>query len=170
MRVAALVVAVGDDHVGALRADHRDQPADGLVDRRLVERLGMVVGVGVGHARVAVAEHDDLVEADDLRRAGQLSRAQLGQALLLLLGVRPWNGWPGSRSAGFCRSPSSPPVQHTSTVCTPWALYIASVGAPFEASSSGWAWTVSRQSRSFTTVNAIERNPQRRLAPSCVAL
>ena len=32
------------------------------------------------------------------------------------------------------------------------------VGAPFEASSSGWAWTVSRQSRSFTEVNAIERN------------
>jgi Raf kinase inhibitor-like YbhB/YbcL family protein len=30
------------------------------------------------------------------------------------------------------------------------------VGAPFDASSSGWAWTVSRQSRSFTTVNAIE--------------
>lgn len=32
------------------------------------------------------------------------------------------------------------------------------VGAPFEASSSGWAWTVSRQSRSFTEVNAIERS------------
>ena len=31
------------------------------------------------------------------------------------------------------------------------------VGAPFDASSSGWACTVSRQSRSFTTVNAIER-------------
>jgi Raf kinase inhibitor-like YbhB/YbcL family protein len=31
------------------------------------------------------------------------------------------------------------------------------VGAPFDASSSGWAWTVSRQSRSFTEVNAIER-------------
>src|SRR3954470_6497043 len=70
-------------------------------------------------------------------------------------GVRPWNGCPGSRSAGFCRSPSSPPVQHTRTVCTPCALYIATVGAPFDASSSGWACTVSRQRRSFTTVNDI---------------
>ena len=31
------------------------------------------------------------------------------------------------------------------------------VGAPFDASSSGWACTVSKQSRSFTGVNAIDR-------------
>ena len=52
-------------------------------------------------------------------------------------GVSPWNGWPGWRSDGFCSSPSSPPVQQTSTVCTPSAWYRATVGAPFDASSSG---------------------------------
>src|SRR5688572_6864725 len=51
-----------------------------------------------------------------------------------------------SRSiAGLRMSPSSPPVQHTSTVRTPWAWYLATVPAPLDDSSSGWAWTVSRQ-------------------------
>ena len=50
---------------------------------------GCSFGGRVGHARVAVAEHHDLVEADDLGRALQLARAQLGQQRLLLLGRQP---------------------------------------------------------------------------------
>src|SRR5690606_32556366 len=50
-----------------------------------------------------------------------------------------------SRSiAGLRMSPASPPVQHTRTVRTPSALYLATVPGPFDDSSSGWACTVSR--------------------------
>ncbi len=56
----------------------------------------------------------------------------------------------GVSMAGLRMSPSSPPVQHTSTVRTPSAWYLATVGAPLEASSSGCAWTLSRQRRSGT--------------------
>src|SRR4051812_40304837 len=54
----------------------------------------------------------------------------------------------GRSMAGLRMSPSSPPVQHTSTVRTPWSLYLATVPAPLDASSSGCAWTVSKQSGS----------------------
>ena len=72
---------------------------------------------------------------------------------------RPWNGPPGSRSDGFWRSPSSPPVQQTSTVWTCSAWYLATVAAPLEASSSGWAWTLSSASRSCTPVRLATRLP-----------
>ena len=58
------------------------------------------------------------------------------------------SGEPGCSTAGFRMSPASPPVQHTSTLCTPSAAYFAVVPAPFDASSSGWACTWSRHSRS----------------------
>ena len=61
------------------------------------------------------------------------------------------SGDPGCSTAGFKMSPASPPVQHTSTLCTPSAAYLAVVPAPFDASSSGWAWTCSRLSRSSVT-------------------
>ena len=51
--------------------------------------------------------------------------------------IRAWTS--GVSMAGLRTSPSSPPVQHTSTVCTPSAWYRATVPAPFDASSSGWA-------------------------------
>ena len=85
---------------GRSSADDRHEPADGLVERRHVERIGMVVGVGVDHARVAVAEHHDLVEADDLGRALASSPGRSSaSSAFSSSGVRPWNGWPGSRSA-----------------------------------------------------------------------
>src|SRR5580700_2244901 len=56
----------------------------------------------------------------------------------------------GVSIAGLRMSPSSPPVAVTSTVCTPSAWYLATVGAPLEASSSGCAWTLRRQRRSGT--------------------
>src|SRR5258708_24365725 len=61
------------------------------------------------------------------------------------------SGDPGYSTAGFKMSPASPPVQQTSTLCTPSAAYLAVVPAPFDASSSGWAWTWSRVSRSAVT-------------------
>src|SRR6185437_6834343 len=56
-----------------------------------------------------------------------------------------WSRISGRSMAGFKMSPSSPPVQHTRTVWTPSAWYRATVPAPLDDSSSGWAWTVSRQ-------------------------
>ncbi len=84
MRIAALIVGIGDDHLRPLPADDGDQPADGLVERGVGERVGMLVGLGVGHARVAITEHDHLVVADDLGRPGQLAtpdRRQVGDHL-----------------------------------------------------------------------------------------
>src|SRR4051794_29556609 len=46
--------------------------------------------------------------------------------------------------AGLRMSPASPPVQHTSTQYAPSSWYLATVPAPFDASSSGGAWTLSR--------------------------
>ena len=48
------------------------KPPDGLVQRGLGERGRIGVGCRIGHTRVPVAEHDDLVVPDDLRRPGQL--------------------------------------------------------------------------------------------------
>ena len=57
-------------------------------------------------------------------------------------------------------SPSSPPVQQTSTVFIPAAWALATVPGPFDASSSGWAWTVMRQRRSsFGTLKRYRRTP-----------
>ena len=58
----------------------------GLVDVGLMERLGMVVALAVGHSGVAIAEHLDLVVPDERRRRRQLQRTQLGEQRLL--GVR----------------------------------------------------------------------------------
>ncbi|MBS1265955.1 MAG: hypothetical protein MAG471_01819 [Acidimicrobiaceae bacterium] len=48
----------------------------------------------------------------------------------------------GVSITGLRMSPTSPPVQHTSTQCTPPAWHEATVAAPLEASSSGCAWMV----------------------------
>ena len=53
----------------------------------------------------------------------------------------------GRSMAGLRMSPSSPPVQHTSVVWTPCEAYSETVPAPFDDSSSGWAWTVSSERR-----------------------
>ena len=120
----------------------------GLPWRPLRAGDGLITGLTVASGGTINQER---VDANDGGLAGARSGQQYNElGAFSSSTVRPWNGWPGSRSAGFCRSPSSPPVQHTNTVCTPWALYIAMVGAPFDASSSGWACTVSKQSRSFT--------------------
>ena len=107
----------------------------------------MQVGFGVGHAGVAVAEHLDLVEADDRGRGRQLALPHLRHERPFGSGIEAVEGLALLASDGFCRSPSSPPVQHTSTVWTPSAPYFATVGAPFDASSSGCACTVNRASR-----------------------
>lgn len=84
MRVAAVIVAVGHDHSGLLASDDLDKVTDLGIEIRAVKAVGMRVGLGVGHPGVAVAEHDDLVESDDLRRASQFERAQLCQQLARL--------------------------------------------------------------------------------------
>src|SRR3954453_20726415 len=51
----------------------------------------------------------------------------------------------GVSTAGLRMSPSSPPVQHTRTAPIPSAAYLATVADPFDASSSGCAWTDRRR-------------------------
>ena len=91
MGVVLLVVAVGDDHLGPHPADLGHEAPDRLVER--AGRKGARVGVRgrARHARVAVAEHDQLVVADDLRRPG---RARAGAPLRCRPGPRgcPWPG------------------------------------------------------------------------------
>src|SRR3954452_795661 len=64
--------------------------------------------------------------------------------------------------AGLRMSPASPPVQHTSTHHAPSSWYLATVPAPFDDSSSGWACTASR--RSWSSV--LKRCPIGREAAS----
>src|SRR5215213_5126124 len=72
----------------------------------------------------------------------------------------------GESIDGLRMSPSSPPVQHTSTVFTPAAWAFATVPGPFDASSSGWAWTVMRQRRSsFDTPETLPARLRGRDAP-----
>src|SRR5690349_3384231 len=70
----------------------------------------------------------------------------------------------GRSIAGLRMSPSSPPVHVTSTEWTPSALYLATVAAPLELSSSGWAWTWSRASGSVMPekLSAPATDPHRR--------
>ena len=77
--VALLVVGVGDDDLGPFPADDGHQPAHGLVERGPGEAVGPGVGRGVGHARVPVAEHDDLVVADDRCGRRQFAHADGGE-------------------------------------------------------------------------------------------
>jgi hypothetical protein len=70
-----------------------------------------------------------------------------------------------SSIAGLRMSPASPPVQHTSTVFVPAALALAMVPAPFEASSSGWAWTVMTQRSGTSGMAATLPGPCWRSGP-----
>ena len=65
VRIPGLVVAVRDDDLRLGPTDDRDQAADGFVEICLVEAVRMLVRRRVGHTGVAIAEHLDLVEADD---------------------------------------------------------------------------------------------------------
>src|SRR5258708_6415807 len=58
----------------------------------------------------------------------------------------------GVSIAGLRMSPSSPPVQHTSTVRMPSAAYLATEPAPLDDSSSGWAWMVNKQRGSASDI------------------
>ena len=129
VRVALLVVVVGDDHLRPGPADDRHEPADGLVERGLVEAGRVLVGRGVGHARVPVAEHDHLVEADDLGRAGELLGPQVRRA-----GPSPARA-PGrgraARARGGRGSGARPPRRRCSTR--------ARCGRPRRGSGPAWA-------------------------------
>ena len=112
MGIAGLVVAVDHHYLGFRAPDDGHQPLGGLLrEERGGETVGIGVGLRPGHARVPVAEQDDIVVADDLGDPGQLTAADVGQSR--------WTS--GVSRPGLRISPSSPPVQQTSTVCTPSA-------------------------------------------------
>ncbi len=72
MRVELPIVGVGHDHLRTHGPDDADQPADGFVERRVGEVVGPGVHVGVGHARIVVAEHHQLVVADGVDTGPEL--------------------------------------------------------------------------------------------------
>ncbi len=88
MGIAGLVVAVDHHDLGPGPPDHRHQPLDRLVEGSLGEALGIGVGLGTGHARIAIAQHDDLVVADDRGGLGQFLPAQVGDPGVDLGGVQ----------------------------------------------------------------------------------
>src|SRR5438067_3206836 len=66
----------------------------------------------------------------------------------------------GLSMAELRMSPASPPVQHTRTVWTPSAWYLAIEPAPLDDSSSGWACTVRMHRGSRMAVNATRLTGQ----------
>ena len=114
VRVEVLLVAVGDDHLRPLGADDAHEPLDGFVERRVGEVVGAGVRLGVGHPAVVVAEHVQRRRSRARRRCRGARPCARRSRLARISGVS---------TAGFRMSPASPPVQHTSTLCTPSAAY-----------------------------------------------
>src|SRR6266536_3020554 len=79
MRVAAALV-VGEHDLRPLLADDPDEPPDRLVEIGVDEGVGMPVGLGVGHAGVAIPEEVVLADVEDLQRLGQLLAAEVRHA------------------------------------------------------------------------------------------
>ena len=109
--VSRLVVAVDHHDLWPGPPDDRHQALDGLLERRLGEAQGILIGRRSGHPRVAIAQHDDLVVADDLGGPGELLLTQLGDPGVDL----------GCVHGRVEDLPLLPPVQQTSTVWTPSA-------------------------------------------------
>ncbi len=80
MAVAAVPV-VRDEDVGVLRLEQLGQPGAGVVDVGLPERVRIGVLVPPGHPRVAVAEPQDVVDAQHVCRALGLPPAAVDQRL-----------------------------------------------------------------------------------------
>src|SRR2546430_2772548 len=78
----------------------------------------------------------------------------------------------GVSAAGWRMSPAAPPVQQTSTQRTPSAVYLATVPAPFDASSSGCACTASRDNGlpAWSRGVAAMRTRRYRTAPRSLTL
>src|ERR1035438_4082447 len=85
-RVALLVVAVGDDDLGAHPADLGHEALDGLAERVGGEGTRVGVCLRARHARVAVAEQDDLGVADDLGGSVELAATDPGDVFPYLGG------------------------------------------------------------------------------------
>src|SRR4051812_45762423 len=73
----------------------------------------------------------------------------------------------GVSTAGLRMSPSSPPVQHTRTPRMPSAAYLATVPAPLDASSSGWACTDRRLSGVSGSASVISGELTLRIGLRC---
>ena len=69
MVVLAAGIGIGHHHLRPDPPDDRHQSTHRLVLVGIGEGIGAGVVLGVLHARVAVAQHNDLVVADDLRCA-----------------------------------------------------------------------------------------------------
>ncbi len=91
MRVALLVLRVGDDDLRPGAANHRHQASDRLVERRRREAARIGVGGAAGHAGIPVAEQDHLVVADDPGGPVELLPADLGETVH----GRRAGPWPG---------------------------------------------------------------------------
>ena len=87
VRVVLVVVAVGDDDLGSHAADLGHEALDGLFQRACGEGTRVRVRLCARHARVAIAEQDQLVVADDLDGLIELAPTDPGDVGANLGGV-----------------------------------------------------------------------------------
>ena len=113
----------------------RDQPLDRLVERGVGEVVGPGVVVGVGHAGVVVAEQVHRRVPDGGDAVLELLHAHLGQ-------VGPHLGRVDRRVEDVARLATG--AAHERRCARPRRRSARRCAAPFDASSSGWACTVSR--------------------------
>ena len=54
-----------------------------------MKTVWVCIGRRIGHARVAIPQHDDFIESDDLRRLSKLNWPNASQVLFFFLGRHP---------------------------------------------------------------------------------
>ena len=82
IRVAVVPpLVVGDDHLRPLGADDRYHPCDGFVERGLMKAGGIVIVGGASHARIAITELDQPLDAQQPHGRIQFPCAHLDQVL-----------------------------------------------------------------------------------------
>ena len=86
VRVSGLVIAISNQYLRAFATDQSDKPPGGLIEVSLMKAVGVIVGLRVGHSRIAITEHLNLIKADHRSRRGQLRRSQRSDFDPFLLG------------------------------------------------------------------------------------
>jgi len=81
MWIAALIIRVGEQHVGSVAPDFCHQPATCVVMGCSCEAVGVRIGIAPSHPRVAVPKHYDVVKPNGLRTRRQFCRTHLRDGL-----------------------------------------------------------------------------------------
>ena len=77
----SLVIVVPQNELRLLAANNLDKPGKHVIERNIHEGILMLVVLRIRHPRIAVAEHDDLVVADDLGCLLEFVATDLGESI-----------------------------------------------------------------------------------------